>query len=298
MAIQRRRVLPASRPSCIHHCAVVLIAALALCAAASERVHAQRQLHWDAIDVEANLDADGILHVTELQSIVFSGDWNGGERLFNLRPRQTLQLVGMDRVDPSTGQATPLTDDRSLDDVDDYALTDAHTLRWRSRLPSDAPFSNTAIRYAIRYELSGILQKDNELYTLAHDFAFPEREGEIRRYSLRLTLDPVWQPAEPVRDVYTATDLQPGAGFVLTIPMRYTGAGTPFANDGSRPAEIHYGVAAIAGFFALAAAVLFGRERALGRFVPVNVAQVTPEWIREHILSQPAEVVGAAWDHA
>jgi hypothetical protein len=34
---------------------------------------AQRELHWDRLDVEARLDAAGRLHVTETQALVFTG---------------------------------------------------------------------------------------------------------------------------------------------------------------------------------------------------------------------------------
>src|SRR5216110_1072093 len=98
---------------------------------------AQRQLSWDALDVTARLDADGGLDVVEQQTMVFSGDWNGGERTFNLRPRQQLTFVGMERIDPTTRQRIPLREDGSLGEVDAYAFTDSRTLRWRSRRQSD-----------------------------------------------------------------------------------------------------------------------------------------------------------------
>ena len=51
---------------------------------------AQRSLHWDRLQVTAHLDAGGTLQVVETQTMVFTGDWNGGERTFNIRPRQKL----------------------------------------------------------------------------------------------------------------------------------------------------------------------------------------------------------------
>jgi len=51
-------------------------------------VLAQHQLHWDALEVEVRLDAGGVLDVAERHTRVFTGDWNGGERVFNVRPRQ------------------------------------------------------------------------------------------------------------------------------------------------------------------------------------------------------------------
>jgi hypothetical protein len=41
------------------------------------------------MDVRAILDADGRLHVTESQAMVFTGDWNGGERIFRVSPGQS-----------------------------------------------------------------------------------------------------------------------------------------------------------------------------------------------------------------
>jgi hypothetical protein len=77
--------------------------------------------------------------------MVFTGDWNGGERTFDIRPRQQLQLAGVYREGP--GGWVGLTEDSSLDDVDDYGWAGDETLRWRSRLPSDPPFAGTTIRY-------------------------------------------------------------------------------------------------------------------------------------------------------
>jgi uncharacterized membrane protein YgcG len=294
MPSRRDSILPDRVPASFGRAAL----AGAVCAVAvlvtTPGPHAQRRLSWDALDVEARLDADGVLQVTEIQSMLFTGDWNGGERVFNLRPRQRLTF---DRIERLGGSAPiPLARDSSLDDVDEYAFTDRVTLRWRSRMPADPPFARTRLAYALHYQLTGILRQDGDTYTLDHDFAFPDRDGDIQRYTLRLTLDPVWRPVEPVRESYAAGPLLAGDGFVLTIPMRYTGAGTPEAIDVSRTPEIKAAVGAIVGFTALGVLWLFIRERSLGRFEPVVAGQVDRGWIERHILSQPAEVIGAAWD--
>jgi len=130
---------------------------------------AQRQLHWDRLNVEARLDAAGSLHVTETHAMVFTGAWNGGERKFNIRPQQRLTFTRISRL--SGPGPRDLHEDRSLLNVDDYAWTDARTLRWRSRLSTDPPFAGTAITYALEYQLSGILVKDGDRYVLDHDFA-------------------------------------------------------------------------------------------------------------------------------
>jgi len=71
-----------------------------------------RELAWRALDVAARLDSDGRLHVTERHAMVFTGDWNGGERRFNIRPRQGLSLTGVSR--DVGGSWRELTQDASM----------------------------------------------------------------------------------------------------------------------------------------------------------------------------------------
>ena len=192
--------------------------AVALCVfALPDSALAQRALHWDNVDVAAHLDAEGRLLVTETQTMIFSGDWNGGERRFNIRPRQKLRLISLDRAEGDGWK--PMVRDGSLDDIDDYAFTDDTTLRWRSRLPNDMPFANTRITYVLLYQLSNIILKDGDDYKLDHDFLFPDRQGAITRASVALTFDPEWQPRTSVQSRYTAEQLPPGRGLVLTIPL-------------------------------------------------------------------------------
>jgi len=266
----------------------------ALCAGGV--LHADRRLHWDALDVEARLDADGVLHVTETHTMVFTGDWNGGERIFDVRPRQDVFSVTIGRLDPVTRESIPMRRDDRLDDVDDAGWPDGRTLRWRSRLASDPPFANERLMYVIGYRTSGILRYENDRYLLDHDFAFPNREGRIEKFSLHLTLDPAWQPMKRVEERYAAGPLRPGRSFIVKLPLRYTGGGTPVAIDTRRSPEIRGGVAAIFAIFALAVSGLFIREFRLGRFEPVSRERVDAQWIADNIIVLPAEVVGAAWD--
>ena len=85
----------------------LLLLVMVFLVAAGDRVEA-RSLHWRELAVQARLDADGRLHVRERQVMVFSGDWNGGERRFYVGPGQRLEQVRIARIDPQTGVATPL----------------------------------------------------------------------------------------------------------------------------------------------------------------------------------------------
>src|SRR5499426_1805958 len=82
---------------------LALFVSLVLSCIALRAQAAERELHWDALDVDAHLDADGVLDVIERHTMVFTGDWNGGERVFNVRARQKLEFLGLQRIDLKTG---------------------------------------------------------------------------------------------------------------------------------------------------------------------------------------------------
>jgi uncharacterized membrane protein YgcG len=274
----------------------LLFLAVCMVLLAGDAQAAERELHWDSLDVDARLTADGVLDVTERHAMVFTGDWNGGERVFNVRPRQKLEFISMERIDESTGRAEPLRQTDRPNAVDEYTWAGAQTLRWRSRLPSDPPFASTRLIYVLHYKLSGVLLKEDSQYRLNHDFAFPNRPGSIVRFSLNLELDPAWKPVGEVQTHYNAGPLAPGTSFVLAIPLRNAGNVSPVAIDGSRSPAVLIATAAIVVIFPLIVLSFFFRERRLGRFAMIDAATIDTAWIEENIVAHPAEVVGAAWD--
>ncbi len=258
---------------------------------------AQKSLRWRAMDVRARLDADGRLHVRERQAMVFTGDWNGGQRIFRVNPGQTLKLEGIWRVDPETGERKALSEG-SLSEVDRYGWKDPRTLRWRSRRASDPLFADTEIDYEIAYTLSGILLRQGDSYLLDNDFAFPEREGSIEKFSLDLELDPVWQAPALWTGRLALGPLPPGRGAVVTLRLA--------RRDASRPAAVRTGTTPVlrAGFFAVLLAAVLGlllawrrREIALGRYEPLPPADSIDEaWLEKNVFSLLPEEVGALWD--
>ncbi len=276
-----------------------------------------RSLYWQDMQVTADLDAAGRLHVLEQQTIVFTGAWNGGERRFNLRAGQQLRMNNIYRLDSATGRRITLKKG-NLARVDHWVRLNGNTLRWRARLPSDPPFNHTPITYILDYTLSGILLPLNNGYQLNHDFAFPDRNGVIERFSLRFNLDPAWQvrgklprqlqrnnlkpgqsvrlsavllhpdgiPAAVGRRVPRQVRKTPSASFALTIP----GSGAPLWLRGL--------VIGLLWILVLRQGLIFlAHERKMGRFkalVPVD--RINTDWLNEHVFSMAPELVGATWD--
>jgi hypothetical protein len=160
------------------------IRALLLLLVTAPPLAAQRSLHWREVRADARLTEDGSLRVVETQTIVFTGDWNGGQRRFDVRPRQRFQFEGMRRIDAS-GQAHDMREG-DLSAVDEYDFVGSRTLRWRSRLPSDPPFNDSAITYEITYSYSNILVREGDQWVLDHDFGFATRDGVIENLVVRL----------------------------------------------------------------------------------------------------------------
>lgn len=281
---------PALLPSPVRRLAALALL-LVLCPAARAQA---RELHWKALHVAAQLDADGVLHVRERHHMVFTGDWNGGERIFRIEPGQELELHGITRVDPVTG-ATRSLQEGSLDRVDHYTWADARTLRWRSRATTDPGYDRTGIIYDIEYSLHGALRKENGRYLLAHDFAFADRPGVIEDHAVTLRLDPVWRTDGPQELEIHRGLLRPGMGNVVRLSLEYTGAGEPGGMGlGPRSRML---LAALFVIPALLLAHFYASEWIRGRFAPLDPPDATSQRrLEEDVLVHPAEVVGAAWD--
>jgi len=187
---------------------------------------AARELYWKSLEVGATLDGQGVLHVVERQHMVFTGDWNGGERRFDLRPGQEVELRRMTRIDPETGARREMREG-SLDDLDRYAWFSDRVLRWRSRLPGDPPFVRTEIVYDVAYSLYGALVKTGGRYVLSHDFAFADRPGDIEDVVVTLRIDPAWRVDGPREQTFRGGRLRPGSGYVVRTELEWSGAGEP-----------------------------------------------------------------------
>jgi len=256
-----------------------------------------KSLYWQSLDVEAQLDAMGGLHVVERQHMVFDGNWNGGERIFRLGFGQRLELLGMKRIDPLSGAVTVMQSG-DLAETDHYQRVSDNKLRWRSRRANDPLFHNTGIIYEIEYRLTGILQKQGEQYRLNHDFAFTDRDGDIRHFSLRLTLDPAWssRPASPL--VVERGRLPPGRGVLVAVNLNYQGARPPATLNTEVAASWLWLLAALfIGLLAWRLAAYVNYEMHHVRFQQLAVpGRIDDAWLQQHVFIYPAEKVASLWD--
>jgi len=275
-----------------------------------------RTLYWEALDTQAELDRNGRLHVVERHTMVFDGDWNGGERRFRVEGGQQLKLLSLFEVDAVTGIKKPLHDG-DLASSGGYRLLDGDILRWRARQSTDPPFSNAKRIYEIEYVLSGIVARKDDTYRLDHDFAFPSRSGPILHFSASLSLGSPWQSDQGQTVFIQRDNLAPGQSAVLNLSLRFLGAGSPSALAPSYAQRAQNAVAAAFDSvfidkpelwryllccgvvaFAFATGIAWYRhEKRVGKFVSlVSREQIDRAWLDQHLLMHKPEYVGAAWD--
>ena len=258
----------------------------------------ERSLYWREIRVAAHLEASGELAIAETWRIVFTGDWNGGERRFRVGFGEDLELRGLTRIEPG-GREIPLVKGK-LDRVDRFRWASERTLRWRSRLPADPPFDQTELAYRLDYSVRGVVHPVAEgKYRLAYNFLFPDRPGPVERFTLDLTLDPAWQPQGIVPGHVEERDVAPDVGFGVPLDLAYRGPGAPAAVPVPPPAERVGGLWGLVLLVILPALLLrlVWRERRLGRFA---TSVVPREWdertLRRELFTLLPEEVGALWD--
>jgi uncharacterized membrane protein YgcG len=270
--------------------------ALILFIAAPGVAFGQKDLYWKALDVAARLDVDGKLHVVERHTMVFTGDWNGGERSFRVEPGQTLTVEGMRHLDPSGPR--PMVRG-NLDLVDHYDLVNRTTLRWRSRLPSDPSFDNTELDYEITYTLAGILLKRGDAYVLDHNFALPAANKRIESLTVDLDIDPAWTVPPGFVRHQTAKGLEPGANYTVHAELgRAAGAGAPSTVRRGTTRAMRAGLFVVLLVAVILLAVAFqGREAALGRFRDATPPEGVDEaWLEKALFTLLPEEAGALWD--
>ncbi len=275
------------------------------------------ELRWRSLDVQARIDDDGTLHASERHTMIFDGEWNGGQRTIPLRVDPPPQSLTFDRVARvvSEKETIDLTRvDDAPDRIDEYGVyNNGTTIRWRARLPDDPPFRGKRITYIIDYTLTNVLTRRGAPLRLDHDFAPADRPGPIEHFSLIVELpESLNQP--PIK--IARDDIPPGEGVLVRgvywLPKEADAPAAlqPAADAPPAPAPpqkepsrtktpVTAFTAQVIAFALLVLALLFVfrfffGERAAGRFVRVPPDQ--REWVDEVLSKLDAEVVGVAWD--
>lgn len=272
------------------------LALLTLSAAASPLRAQARTLRWPEVRVDAHVDADGVLRVVERQRMAFNGEWNGGERRFDVRRGQEFTLLGMKREGP---QGFYALQGGSVDEVDRYNLFDGNVLRWRSRSANAPPFVNDTLTYEITAEYRYVLQyTHDDTFQLDHDFAFRDRAVPIERFVLQVTLDSAWRAPASFAGRFEVTRLIPGEGFVVTVPLQRVAASAPGAVRMPDPFGTRFVVfVVIVLAIAHTTRVVVKSDVRLHEFDrEPTIDDVNAEFLQAHVFTVPPEMVGAAWD--
>jgi hypothetical protein len=267
-----------------------------------------RELRWKSLEVHARLDDAGALHVDERHVTEFTGNWNGGERVFQLNDGQAIEVRGMSRIDPSTGARTELVRG-DLSQVDHYNVnhTDEQvTLRWRVRARDAPPLRHAKFVHIVSYVHHGVAQaEDADVFSIAHDFSF-ERPGPLDTISVTLEVDRAsWQPIGTLRAVSRGRNLAHDASFVVRAKLAWIGSGHPptRAHVELTPRSVSAEGWALLLLLLLGPVLLAARrirdERRRGRLARLEPARANDSsWRADHCLRHPPELVSLLWPSA
>lgn len=260
---------------------------------------AAEEHHWRKLEVWAKVEADGSIVLRERQHMVFSGDLNGGERIFRLLTRQRLDFRGITRIDEQGG-VHPLTENDELVAVDQYSFVGSDVLRWRSRLPGDPTFDNTLLVYELDYQIrNAVVGAASEgAYRLDHEFVFTDRSGVVEEFHLDLEVDPSWRVVGDWRRHHEGKGLQPGQGYQVELDLEWVGAGAAPVIQNPQP----YKPVLLLLLGVVAAGMVYlwrdfrQKQAAIGRFDPLPTLPPGEEiaWI----LRFRPEEIGALWDRS
>lgn len=257
----------------------------------------EREFHWPLIEVQARLEADGSIAVRERQHYEFTGDFNGGERGFDLQTRQRLDFRGLSR---QYGDAWKKLEEGDLSQVDQLAWVEDDKLRWRARMPEDPPFDHTLVVYQLDYRITNVVVASGQAFALDHEFLFLDRTERIDRFTVDLEVDPAWRVTGPWQRHQEAGPLAPGQGYQVELGLEWAGAGEAPVHRSPRPFKpaIFLILLGVAGGMAYLLSGFLNRQRELGRFqaLPALPAGQEKEWVEQNLLRLRAEEVGAFWD--
>ncbi len=142
--------------------------------------------------------------------------------------------------------------------------------------------------------------KQGSTYLLDHNFGLPAADFPIRKLRVSLELDPVWKPEGAFPGVYESGVLSPRSNFTVTVPLSYTGGGSPVVSASVMTPAVRRG---LLGVFAAAIVLLYlawrRRETALGRFAPLTPPEAIDQaWLEKDLLNLAPEEAGALWDES
>ncbi|MDZ4724673.1 MAG: hypothetical protein SH817_00845 [Leptospira sp.] len=191
----------------------------------------ERLLYWEKIHVEAYLDELGDLEVIETQAIRFNGDWNGAYRKYDVGWGQKIKFLSLERQLEDGNWK--LLKSGSIDEVDYYEYYPSdYEIKWRSRGVTDPPFKDKLILYRIKTKYQNILNhKLDGSYELDHDFAFSDRESNIREMEINFKFHENWKLPTKIQSqidslnlkFISSKELLPGEKFIIKIDLQFIG---------------------------------------------------------------------------
>ncbi len=158
--------------------------------------------------------------------------------------------------------------------MDAWNWSGPYVLRWRSRLPVGPAVRPLRARLRDRLQALGHPREAGRrlLSRSTTTSRFRTASGRSTPSASRLALDPVWKPQVRVPETFRPGALPAHQGFVVKVPLTYTGTGTPRDRARHREPAPARGAACSSSAWRSWSSTFGGARarRALGRFAPLT----------------------------
>ena len=159
-----------------------------------------RDVYFDHIYVDVNINPDSSLNVSEEQNCVFTGDYSGGFTV--------IELKGLDNItdfkvnDDGMDYVQSTDDDKYQFNV--YDDSGYRIVKWRSRSTDEAEYQNTAKTFTISYKVLGALNHTANFDYLYWKAIFEQqRDGVVNHVRVRVHFPQAIDPKKLSVALYT-----------------------------------------------------------------------------------------------
>ena len=182
------------------------------------QVKAEIGQQWNGLQIDAYLDEKGELLVTEKHSLILNGNIQNLSKTFpNLIKNQKLVIKSLFRSDVITNKTYEYRPGQ-LNSIGNYSVNN-NQLSWVIRSSNSPTYKNKPATFILKYKISNILKTKNNTYSFKYTFGQTNRKHNIKTFSLKLKLSPIWDADKITTDTITIDNMTPLDEYTLNLAL-------------------------------------------------------------------------------
>jgi len=173
---------------------------------------------WNGLQIDAYLDKEGELLVTEKHSLILNGNIQNLNKQFpNSIKNQKLTIISLFRSDVVTNKIYEYRPG-DLSHIGNYSIIN-NKLIWVIGNNNSPTYKNTPVTFILKYKIDNVLQSKNNTYILKHIFGQSNRSNNIKTFSFRIKLAPIWIADKIITDSISIENMPPLDSYSLNLSL-------------------------------------------------------------------------------